>query len=134
MRSLTLSVYSQPLNTLQVVGEFLSTPAITMADAATLGYLDDDVASYGRQRMYGSFGWAIAMFFVGIALDYSNVFPNHPCGTIHVVDRNYMTCYAVFAVLMCCAFITATQFRFKEVCTVFWQYFVIALSVYTLQC
>jgi len=31
----------------------------------------------------------------GIALDYSNVFPNHPCGTIHVVDRNYMTCYAV---------------------------------------
>ena len=51
----------------------------------------------------------------GIALDYSNVFPNHPCGTIHVVDRNYMTCYAVFAVLMCCAFITATQFRFKEV-------------------
>ena len=94
---------------LQVVGEFLSTPAITMADAATLGYLDDDVASYGRQRMYGSFGWAIAMFLVGIALDYSNVFPNHPCGTIHVVDRNYMTCYAVFAVLMCCAFLTATQ-------------------------
>jgi len=100
---------------LQVVGEFLSTPAITMADAATLGYLDDDVASYGRQRMFGSFGWAISMFFVGIALDYSNVFPNHPCGTIHVVDRNYMTCYAVFAVLMCCAFVTATQFRFKQV-------------------
>jgi len=105
------------LNPIQVVGEFLSTPAITMADAATLGYLDDDVASYGRQRMFGSFGWAIAMLFVGIALDYSNVFPNHPCGTVHVVDRNYMTCYAVFAVLMCCAFVTATQFRFKEVCS-----------------
>jgi len=27
--------------------------------------LDDDVASYGRQRMFGSFGWAIAMLFVG---------------------------------------------------------------------
>ena len=48
-----------------MVGEFLSAPAITVADAATLGYLDDDVASYGRQRMFGSFGWAIAMLFVG---------------------------------------------------------------------
>ena len=114
------------------MGEFLSTPAITMADAATLGYLDDDVASYGRQRMFGSFGWAIAMFFVGIALDYSNVFPNHPCGTIHVVDRNYMTCYAVFAVLMCCAFLTATQFRFREVgCQSISQtnYFIVRLKV-----
>jgi predicted MFS family arabinose efflux permease len=104
---------------LQIVGEFLSTPAITMADTATLGYLNNDAEGYGRQRMFGSMGWAIAMFFVGIALDYSNVFPNHPCGTVHVVDRNYMTCYAVFAVLMCCAFLTATQFRFKEADTTF---------------
>lgn len=100
---------------LQILGEFLSTPALTMADTATLGYLEDDIENYGRQRMYGSFGWAISMFFVGIALDHSNIFPNHPCGTEHLVDRNYMTCYAVFSVLMSCAFLTATQFRFKEV-------------------
>lgn len=100
---------------MQVIGEFLSTPAITMADTATLGYLGDDTEGYGRQRMYGSIGWAISLFFVGIALDHSNVFTNHPCGTVQIVDRNYMTCYAVFSVLMCCAFFTATQFRFKQV-------------------
>jgi len=104
---------------LQVVGEFLSTPAITMADTATLGYLGDDAENYGRQRMYGSLGWALSMFFVGIALDYSDVFSRHPCGTKHLVDRNYMTCYAVFSVLMCCAFLAATQFRFKEVDSAF---------------
>jgi len=38
--------YLAELHSIQVVGEFLSAPAITVADAATLGYLDDDVASY----------------------------------------------------------------------------------------
>jgi len=38
--------YLAELRSIQVVGEFLSAPAITVADAATLGYLDDDVAIY----------------------------------------------------------------------------------------
>ena len=52
------------------------------------------------------------MFIVGIALDHSNIFPNHPCGTEQLVDRNYTVSFAVFSVLMCCAFLTATQFNF----------------------
>ncbi|KAK2160040.1 hypothetical protein LSH36_141g03028 [Paralvinella palmiformis] len=99
---------------LMIIGEFLSAPAIELADAATLGYLGDDMENYGRQRLFGSLGWAISMFFVGIALDHSNIFPNHPCGNEQLVDRNYTVCFAVFSVLMCCAFIAATQFRFKE--------------------
>ncbi|ELT88520.1 hypothetical protein CAPTEDRAFT_180902 [Capitella teleta] len=97
---------------LMVIGEFVSSPAIALADAATLGYLGEDTQSYGKHRMFGSVGWAVAMFIVGIALDYSNIFPNHPCGNEQLVDRNYTVCFAVFSVLMCCAFLTATQFKF----------------------
>ena len=100
---------------LQIIGEFLSTPAINLADTATLGYLGGKTEDYGKQRIYGSLGWAVSMFFVGIALDYSNIFSNHPCGTEHVVDRNYMTCYAVFGILMLCALGLATRFKFREV-------------------
>lgn len=99
---------------LMVIGEFVSSPAIALADAATLGYLGEDKQSYGKHRMFGSVGWAVAMFIVGIALDHSNIFPNHPCGNEQLVDRNYTVCFAIFSVLMCCAFLTATQFKFDK--------------------
>ena len=99
---------------LVVVGEFFSSPALVLADTATLGYLGDDLENYGRQRMLGSLGWAVAMFFVGIALDNSNMFRNHPCGHEQSVERNYTICFAVFSVLMSCAFIAATQFVFQQ--------------------
>lgn len=95
-----------------VIGEFFSAPAITFADTVTLSYLGLDTDNYGRQRMFGSLGWGLAMFFVGMALDNSTTFPNHPCEEQHVKEKNYMVCFAVFSVLMSCAFITATQFRF----------------------
>lgn len=99
---------------LMIVGEFFSSPALVLADTATLGYLGDDLENYGRQRMLGSLGWAVAMFFVGIALDNSNMFRSHPCGHEQSVERNYTICFAVFSVLMSCAFIAATQFVFQQ--------------------
>lgn len=60
--------------------------------------------------MFGSLGWGLAMFFIGIALDHSTAFPGHPCQA-HDGERNYTICFAVFSVLMCCALITATQFK-----------------------
>ena len=54
---------------LMMIGEFFSAPAITLVDTATLGYLEDDVESYGKQRMFGSLGWGIAMFIVGKRLE-----------------------------------------------------------------
>lgn len=98
---------------LVIVGEFFSAPAITLADSVTLAYLGDDVENYGRQRMFGSLGWGIAMFLVGMALDHSTTFPNHPCGTQELGEKNYVICFAVFSVLMSCALITATQFNFS---------------------
>ncbi|KAJ8307027.1 hypothetical protein KUTeg_015111 [Tegillarca granosa] len=98
---------------LVVIGEFFSAPAITFADAVTLNILGEDTENYGRQRMFGSLGWALAMFFVGLALDQSTTFPNHPCGIQHLSEKNYVVCFAVFSVLMSCAFITGTQFKFS---------------------
>lgn len=97
-----------------VVGECFCAPAITLADAATLTVLGDDVDYYGRQRMFGSLGWGLAMFVVGIALDHSLAFPEHPCGEIETGEKNYTICFAVFSVLMSCAFITASQFTFSN--------------------
>ncbi|XP_022242313.1 major facilitator superfamily domain-containing protein 6-like isoform X2 [Limulus polyphemus] len=96
---------------LVILGEFFSAPAITLADTATLTYLEDNTDNYGKQRMFGSLGWGLAMFFVGVALDHSTSFVNHPCGP-HYRERNYTICFATFSVLMGCAFIAATQFRF----------------------
>lgn len=62
--------------------------------------------------MFGSLGWGLAMFFVGIALDHSTAFPNHPCGP-EKKEKNYTICFATFSVLMGAALITATQINFK---------------------
>lgn len=61
------------------MGEGLSSPAILLADGTVLHILGDEAsARYGHQRMFGSIGWGIAMFFMGIALDHST-FPSRKC-------------------------------------------------------
>lgn len=97
-----------------VIGEFFSAPAITFVDSVTLAYLGEDMDNYGRQRMFGSLGWGLSMFFVGLALDHSSTFPNHPCLYTYVTEKNYTICFAVFSVLMSCAFVTATQLKFDD--------------------
>lgn len=97
---------------LVIIGEFFSAPAITLADSAVLTLLGEDADCYGHQRMFGSLGWGLAMFFVGIALDHSTAFPNHPC-IPDKKEKNYTICFATFSVLMGAALITATQITFK---------------------
>ncbi|XP_076165616.1 major facilitator superfamily domain-containing protein 6 jef isoform X2 [Ptiloglossa arizonensis] len=97
---------------LVIVGEFFSAPAITLADSAVITLLGEDADRYGHQRMFGSLGWGLAMFFVGIALDHSTAFPDHPCGP-DIREKNYTICFAIFSVLMGAALITATQINFK---------------------
>jgi hypothetical protein len=82
-----------------LIGEGLGAPALTLADSSVLYVLGDDAEHYGWQRMFGSVGWGIAMFFIGIALDHSTDFPDHPC-RVHRKERNYTICFAVFSVLM----------------------------------
>nr|CAD7394916.1 unnamed protein product [Timema cristinae] len=97
---------------LVIIGEFFSAPAITLADSAVITLLGEDADRYGHQRMFGSLGWGLAMFFVGIALDHSTAFPEHPC-TPDEREKNYTICFATFSVLMGAALITATQINFR---------------------
>lgn len=94
------------------LGEFFSAPAITIADSTTLSCLGVNTDLYGRQRMFGSIGWAITLFLVGMALDNSTRIADHPCGP-HQRERSYTVCFTIFSLLMGCAFITATQFKFN---------------------
>ncbi|XP_018028262.1 major facilitator superfamily domain-containing protein 6 isoform X2 [Hyalella azteca] len=96
---------------LVMLGEFFSSPAITLTDHAVLSYLGEEAEQYGKQRMFGSLGWGLAMFVVGIALDQSVSFPGHPCAP-HPRERNYYICFTIFSVLMFCAMLVATQFKF----------------------
>ncbi|XP_055638815.1 major facilitator superfamily domain-containing protein 6 isoform X2 [Toxorhynchites rutilus septentrionalis] len=97
---------------LVIIGEFFSAPAITLADSAVITLLGEDADRYGHQRMFGSSGWGLAMFFVGIALDHSTAFPEHPCEP-EKQEKNYSICFATFSVLMGAALISATQITFK---------------------
>lgn len=97
---------------LVVIGEFFSAPAITLADSAVITLLGEDADRYGHQRMFGSLGWGLSMFFVGIALDHSTAFPDHPCGPDER-EKNYTICFATFSVLMGAALICASQINFK---------------------
>lgn len=97
---------------LVIIGEFFSAPAITLADSAVITILGEDSDQYGHQRMFGSLGWGVAMFFVGIALDHSTSFDDHPCGP-EKQEKNYTICFATFAVSMTAALIAATQINFK---------------------
>lgn len=95
-----------------LIGEFFSAPAVTLADSAVITLLGDDADKYGHQRMFGSLGWGISMFIVGIVLDHSTSFSHHPCGAGHM-EKNYNVCFAIFTVLMTGAIICASKITFK---------------------
>nr|VZI46822.1 unnamed protein product [Spirometra erinaceieuropaei] len=98
---------------LMAFGAFFSSPAICLADSAVMLFLEGKGTNlYGRQRMFGSVGWGLAMFFVGIALDQAQSFPDHPCLRPGHREKNYMVSFTVFTVFMSCALLVATQFHF----------------------
>lgn len=61
--------------------------------------------------MYGSVGWALSMFLIGLALDYG-IFSNSECGQTDFREKNYLICFISFGSLMTCALVIATQFHF----------------------
>ncbi|XP_023322863.1 major facilitator superfamily domain-containing protein 6 [Eurytemora carolleeae] len=67
---------------------------------------------YGSQRMFGSIGWGVCMFVMGIVLDNSTIFPTHRC-ELSRGERNYNVCYYMFSFMMLVAFLVATQIPFR---------------------
>ncbi|TRY69318.1 hypothetical protein TCAL_14242 [Tigriopus californicus] len=97
---------------LVIIGEFFSSPAIALADSAVITLLGEQHQDrYGKQRMWGSIGWAATMFFMGMVLDHSH-FEHSKCDP-HDGQKNYHVCFFVFAFLMFLAFLVATQIPFR---------------------
>ncbi|VDM66901.1 unnamed protein product [Strongylus vulgaris] len=48
------------------LGEFFSSPALPLADAATLSATKDNPQEFGKIRLFASVGWGLAMFVMGI--------------------------------------------------------------------
>ncbi|KAK6742762.1 hypothetical protein RB195_010183 [Necator americanus] len=115
-------VYRQPaveqafmlLLLLIALGEFFSSPALALADAATLNATKDNPQEFGKIRLFASVGWGLAMFVMGIGLDYSDSFRNHPCPTSNTTEKNYTLCFVMCSIFMCAAMLLATQFKFGD--------------------
>ncbi|CAD5234065.1 unnamed protein product [Bursaphelenchus xylophilus] len=97
---------------LVALGELFSAPAIALADGYTLGILPDK-KEFGKIRLFGSVGWALAMLVMGIGLDYSDTFRNHPCPTNNTTEKNYTLCFVACTIFALASMAVATQFKFS---------------------
>uniref|UniRef100_A0A914YRZ9 Major facilitator superfamily associated domain-containing protein n=1 Tax=Panagrolaimus superbus TaxID=310955 RepID=A0A914YRZ9_9BILA len=96
------------------LGEFFSSPALPLVDGCTLNLVSDQPQEFGRIRLFGSIGWGMAMFVMGIGLDYSDTFRNHPCPTKNTTEKNYILCFVTSTILTAMSMAVATQFRFGQ--------------------
>ncbi|CAB3401422.1 unnamed protein product [Caenorhabditis bovis] len=94
--------------------EFFSSPALALADAATLNAVKDNPQEFGKIRLMASVGWGLAMFVMGVGLDYSDTFRNHPCPAENTTEKNYTLCFVMCSVFMLIAMMLATKFKFDD--------------------
>lgn len=92
---------------LVVVGEFLEAPSTTLADASLLEHLGEERRYYGKQRLWGSLGFGLSSFLVGVLLEKSR---HLVCGEQYT---DYMICFCVFALLMVMTLFISTTFKFQ---------------------
>ena len=90
-----------------IVGEFLESPTYALSDASLLKRLGDDREYYGRIRMWGSLGWAVASAMVGLLINYSTF------KLCQVVQNNYIVAFYVFVGFVAAAFANSLWFRFS---------------------
>lgn len=99
---------------LVLFSEIMSCAAIPIVDAAVLQQSGIDFCNnYEKQRIFGSIGWALSMFFIGLILDHSTSFPDYPCLHPGYREKNYMVCFATYSVFIAFALFIATQFTFQ---------------------
>lgn len=90
-----------------IVGEFLESPTYALSDASLLKRLGDDREYYGRIRMWGSLGWAVASAMVGLLINYSTF------KLCQVVQNNYIIAFYIFVGFVAAAFTNSLWFRFS---------------------
>ena len=90
-----------------MIGEFLESPTYTLSDASLLKRLGEDREYYGRIRMWGSLGWAVAAAMVGLIISSSRF------KLCEVMQGNYVIPFYVFVGFVAGAFVNAVWFRFS---------------------
>ncbi|CEF68037.1 Major facilitator superfamily and Major facilitator superfamily domain, general substrate transporter and Major facilitator superfamily associated domain-containing protein [Strongyloides ratti] len=97
-----------------LIGEFFSSPAIVLVDGITLSVVKNTPKMFGRVRLFGSIGWGVAMFIMGIGLDYSDTFKNHPCPIKNTTEKNYTICFLTCSLFTVLSMIVSTQLKFPK--------------------
>ena len=95
-----------------VFGNLVSAPVQTIANIATLQALSEETYKYGKQRLFGSIGWGLTAFTVGIAVGLQGRSRSRECGENSAVD--YKPCFYVFGAMMVFAFVSATFMRLTK--------------------
>ena len=90
-----------------IVGEFFESPTYALSDASLLKRLGEDREYYGRIRMWGSLGWAVAAAMVGLIINYSTF------NLCKVVQNNYIIAFYIFVGFVAGAFVNGLWFRFS---------------------
>lgn len=85
----------------------VSSYRVACSSSLSLGNRPED---YGKQRLWGAFGWGLAAFIVGSSLSTIEEISN--CNNPLSVD--YLPCFYAFACLMGVALLIGTLFEFDE--------------------
>ena len=93
-----------------LIGNLFAAPAQTMANTATLQALGDDTHKYGAQRCFGSIGWGLAAFVVGMLVSMNH---DRSLACKGMNDINYSPCFYAFGILMLCSIVVAIPFKFR---------------------
>lgn len=90
-----------------IFGEMVAAPAPMLTDSGTLTLLSGREHEYGKQRLFGSFGWGFGSLLSGVI-----VTAFHSCP--YSDNINYVPVFYVFAVAILFAFIVSCFFKFKS--------------------
>ena len=93
-----------------LIGNLFAAPAQTMANTATLQALGDDTHKYGAQRCFGSIGWGLSAFVVGMLVSMNH---DRSLACKGMNDINYSPCFYAFGILMLCSIVVAIPFKFR---------------------
>ena len=88
---------------LYFVGQLASQPIFGMSDALTYDFLGEKRNKWGRQRLWGTIGWAVFAPISGLLMDNYSIGGNH-----------YSTAFLLFAVFMVLTAVFTSQYKISE--------------------
>ena len=96
-----------------ILSTIFACPGLTIADHATVQLLKDheETHTYGKQRLWGSFGYGMTAFLVGAAVSKTHLCPP---GNSKRKDVNYYPCFYVHTVCILAALAVGVRYKFDS--------------------